>query len=162
NINQPCDPTVTGVCGAGSCVCTPITRSCGEGTCLGVETCDYFGSPTHYSGCTAQTACTGPGTGPDCGICDGKDNDFDGVGDGFTVGCAAPIPIQSITRAGNVVTLTTATTERFSASATVIVAGVTDASFNGTFTIATVPDDQHITYAQAGANATSSGGTVGS
>jgi hypothetical protein len=162
NVNQPCNPATPGACGAGSCVCTPITRSCGSGTCLGIEHCDYFGSGTHYSGCDATQACTGPGSGPDCGICDGADNDCDGVCDGFTVGCAAPIAIAAITRVGGVVTVTTAETHPLVMSQSVVVSGVGAAGFDGTFTVTSVPDNTHLTYAQAGANAASSGGTIGS
>lgn len=86
NNAQICDGS-PGSCGAGACVCTPITRSCGQGTCLGVETCNYSANPTHYSGCSAAAACNG--AGPDCGICDGQDNDCDGVCDGFTIACSS-------------------------------------------------------------------------
>ena len=85
NAAQICDGS-GGSCGTGSCVCAPITRSCGQGTCLGLETCDYSANPTHYSGCSAAPACNG--NGPDCGICDGNDNDCDGVCDGFTIACS--------------------------------------------------------------------------
>jgi uncharacterized protein (TIGR03382 family) len=80
-------------CGAGSCVCVPLVRNCGTGTCLGTQTCgDTNGDGTFdtangtWGACNAPQACTG--TGPDCGICDGKDNDCDGVCDGFTLGCS--------------------------------------------------------------------------
>ena len=109
NNSQIC--TANGDCGgANTCNCTPITRSCGQGACLGTQTCN-FGLPGHYTACTAPTACT-PGNcsvhtatsctqdsqcpvgetcnnaGPDCGICDGNDNDCDGICDGFTEGCS--------------------------------------------------------------------------
>ncbi len=63
-------------------------------------------------------------------------------------------------RSGNVVTITTTAAHNFSVGYTVTVAGVTDLSFNGTFTIASVPSTTTFTYAQVGSNATSGSGTV--
>ncbi len=70
------------------------------------------------------------------------------------------IAISTITRATNTVTVTTAINHTFSVGQSVVVAGVTNASFNGTFTIATVPAANKITYTQNGANGSSSGGTA--
>jgi hypothetical protein len=73
--------------------------------------------------------------------------------------------ISAISRTSNVVTVTcsaphglfvTANTESYG----VVIAGVTDTSFNRTFLVATVPDTTHITYAQTAANASSSSGTA--
>ncbi|CAN5534790.1 hypothetical protein BH11MYX1_BH11MYX1_10660 [soil metagenome] len=94
NANTTCKNA--GDCGGGTCDCKPLTKSCGTGTCLGVQVCgDTNGDGVFdtangtYGACTAPQACTG--TGPDCGICDGQDNDCDGVCDGFTTGCSTII-----------------------------------------------------------------------
>lgn len=68
--------------------------------------------------------------------------------------------ISTISRQTGSVTLTTTVIHDFHVGDTVEVSGVTDNSFNGTFTIATVPSTTTITYAQSGSNSTSSGGTV--
>lgn len=63
-------------------------------------------------------------------------------------------------RASNVVTITTTTAHNLNVGQQVTISGVADASFNGTFTIASVPSATTFTYSQTGANATSGGGTV--
>ncbi len=63
-------------------------------------------------------------------------------------------------RAANVVTITTTSPHGLGAGQTVTISGVSDSSFNGTFTIATVPSTTAFTYAQTGPAATSGGGTV--
>ena len=68
--------------------------------------------------------------------------------------------ISSAVRSSNVVTITTATPHGFPVGMSVLIAGVTDTSFNGTFTIASVPTTTTFTYAQTAANASSSGGTA--
>jgi len=86
-----------GDCGTGNtCVCAPLVRNCGTGTCLGTQTCgDTNGDGTfdtangQWGACNAPQVCVG--VGPDCGICDGKDNDCDGVCDGFSIGCSTII-----------------------------------------------------------------------
>src|SRR3989442_1059325 len=65
-------------------------------------------------------------------------------------------------RTSNTVTITTTAAHSFVVGQTVVISGVTDASFNGTFSIATVPSTTTFTYSQTGANATSGGGTVSS
>ena len=62
--------------------------------------------------------------------------------------------------ATGVVTITTSSPHPLSIGQTITVAGVTDASFNGTFTISDVPSATTLTYNQAGASATSGSGTV--
>jgi hypothetical protein len=59
-----------------------------------------------------------------------------------------------------VVTITTSSPHALSIGQTITVAGVADASFNGTFTILDVPSASTLTYAQAGPTATSGSGTV--
>ena len=62
--------------------------------------------------------------------------------------------------ATGVVTITTSSPHALNIGQTITVSGVTDASFNGTFTISDVPSSTTLTYAQAGASATSGSGTV--
>lgn len=69
--------------------------------------------------------------------------------------------ITSAVRTSNVVTITTdAIPHGYITGMSILIAGVTDASFNGTFTIASVPTTTTFTYAQTAANASSSGGTA--
>ena len=68
--------------------------------------------------------------------------------------------ISAISRTSNVVTVTTATPTGLLPTDQVIIAGVTDTSFNGTFPIASIIDSLHFTYAQTHANGSSSGGTA--
>src|SRR5713226_7152874 len=63
-------------------------------------------------------------------------------------------------RTANVVTITTTSPHGLGTGQSVTIAGVSDSSFNGTFTIASVPSTTTFTYAQTGSNATSGGGTV--
>ena len=58
------------------------------------------------------------------------------------------------------VTITTSSPHGLNIGQSVTIAGVTDASFNGTFVIADVPTVTTLTYAQAGVAATSGSGTV--
>ena len=62
--------------------------------------------------------------------------------------------------ATGVVTITTTGSHGLNIGQSVTIAGVTDASFNGTFTIQDVPSPTTLTYAQAGATASSGSGTV--
>jgi hypothetical protein len=62
--------------------------------------------------------------------------------------------------ATGVVTITTTTSHGLNIGQSITIAGVADASFNGTFTIQDVPNATTLTYAQAGAAATSGSGTV--
>lgn len=69
--------------------------------------------------------------------------------------------ITSAVRSTNVVTITTGTTPHgYPVGMSVLIAGVTTSTFNGTFTIASVPTTTTFTYAQTAANASSSGGTA--
>jgi uncharacterized protein (TIGR03382 family) len=58
-----------------------LTRTCGQGTCTGTEKCTGG-----VWGGTPADACTAPPINPE--ICDGKDNDCDGVCDGLQLGCS--------------------------------------------------------------------------
>ncbi len=68
--------------------------------------------------------------------------------------------ISAISRSANIVTVTTATPTGMLPTDQVIIAGVTDTSYNGTFPIASIIDSLHFTYAQEGADSSSSGGTA--
>jgi hypothetical protein len=70
------------------------------------------------------------------------------------------VTVTAISRAANVVTVTTAGPHGVNPVGGVIIAGVTDASYNGTFSVATILDSTHFTYAQSGANSSSSGGSA--
>lgn len=72
----------------------------------------------------------------------------------------ASVAITTAVRTSNVVTITTAEAHSFPVGMSVLIAGVTDATFNGTFTIASVPSSTTFTYAQTASNASSSGGTA--
>lgn len=88
----------------------------------------------------------------------GLDNLYSGPG-GFCAATIAAAP-NGVSRSGNVVTVTTTTAHGFSAGVQVTIAGVTDSSFNGTFTITSILGPTRFTYAQTAGNATSGGGTA--
>lgn len=67
--------------------------------------------------------------------------------------------VSSVSRTGNVVTVTTSGNHGFSAGQPVALNNVVDKSFNGQFTIASTPAGDTFTFNQTGANASSSGGT---
>ncbi len=75
---------------------------------------------------------------------------------------AATIASNGAVRKSNVVTITTTAPHGFSVGQSVIIAGVSDTSFNGTFTIASVPSSSTFTYAQTGTDTStpSGGGTA--
>lgn len=73
--------------------------------------------------------------------------------DGFTV--------SAISVTSNIVTLTTSIAHNFVVGDNIRVHGVTNTSFNGTFTITETPTATTLRYSQALANTSSSGGTVG-
>ena len=83
------------------------------------------------------------------------------------MGDAAQEPLLTILASPNgavrlnaVVTIATSVVHGYVAGQTVTVAGVTDASFNGTFLVASVPTVSTFTYLQVGTPAGSGGGTV--
>jgi mucin-19 len=69
------------------------------------------------------------------------------------------VAISAISRVSNVVTATVASTSTFFTGQVINISGVTDTSFNGTFTI-TARTSTTLTYAQSAANASSTGGSV--
>jgi hypothetical protein len=80
---------------------------------------------------------------------------------------AANVPITSIGRSAGVVTVTTASAHGLyynsaqpaNSQSPALIAGVADASFNGTFYITATPSFNTLTYAQTGSDAKSSAGT---
>jgi YVTN family beta-propeller protein len=63
-------------------------------------------------------------------------------------------------RSSNTVTITTTAAHGLTVNEQVKIAGVDDSSFDGTFTVATVPSSTSFTYTQTGSDATSGNGTV--
>lgn len=63
-------------------------------------------------------------------------------------------------RSNNVVTITATTVHNFAVGDSVTIGGVADASFDGNFTIASVPSGATFTYSQAGSDAASGAGTA--
>jgi hypothetical protein len=74
----------------------------------------------------------------------------------------AGVAIKAITRKSNVVTVTLAKTYILDASVPdmVVISGVADPSFNGTFTVMKVGSGTQFRYSQPGENANSSGGSA--
>ena len=76
----------------------------------------------------------------------------------------APHPVivagTGANRSGNVVTITTAAPHQIFAGQSATISGVADTTFNGTFTVASVPSPTTFTYQQTAANAVSGGGSV--
>jgi hypothetical protein len=70
------------------------------------------------------------------------------------------VEIAAISRAGNLVTVTTATPHGFYAGKMAEIRGVADSSYNGPATIFNTPGATQFTYANAGSDGSSSGGTV--
>src|ERR1700722_6752077 len=68
--------------------------------------------------------------------------------------------ISAISRASNIVTVATAAPTGLLPTDHVIIAGVTDTTYDGTFPVASIIDSQHFTYAQTNSNSSSSGGTA--
>jgi len=72
----------------------------------------------------------------------------------------ASAAISTIVRTSNVVTVTTATAHGLEVNATAVLSGVTTASFDGGWTVASTPTPTSFTYAQTAANASDTTGTV--
>lgn len=70
------------------------------------------------------------------------------------------IPITSMVRSGNTVTLTAASSTNLVKFNTFSIVNATDSSFNGVFAVATSPSANVITYTQVGSNASTTGGFI--
>jgi hypothetical protein len=81
----------------------------------------------------------------------------EGEGDVTVVGIE---PVTSITRLSNVATVTTTWNHGFSNGQTVVIAGNSVGSFNGTHVITSVASTTTFTFASSGTNATGTGGTA--
>jgi len=68
--------------------------------------------------------------------------------------------ISAISRTSNVVTVTTSSAHNLLATDQVVIAGVTDTTYNGTFAVASIISSTQFTYNQTAANSSSSGGTA--
>jgi YVTN family beta-propeller protein len=77
----------------------------------------------------------------------------------ITVNAIVAAPSGAV-RSNNLVTITTTTTLGLTPNEVVLITGVADASFNGTFTVTSVPSSTTFTYAQTAPNRTSGGGSV--
>ena len=83
-----------------------------------------------------------------------------GAGACSTATFAPRPPIVTAIRSGNVVTITTTVPHLMSVGKSVTIQGVANTSFNGTFTVTSVPSPTSFTFNQTAANASSSGGIV--
>ena len=76
----------------------------------------------------------------------------------------APHPVilagTGANRAGNVVTITTTTPHQIFVGQSATISGVANSTFNGVFTVVSVPSPTTFTYKQTAANAVSGGGSV--
>lgn len=77
-----------------------------------------------------------------------------------TLAPSSPITIISLTRSGGIVTAVTSGPSGVFPSDVITIAGAVDSSFDGTFTVATVINSTTFTYAQAGADGSTSGGSI--
>jgi len=83
-----------------------------------------------------------------------------GPGAGPTAVADVIANISAISRTSNIVTVTTAAPTGLLPTDQVVIAGVTDTTYNGTFPVASIIDSLHFTYAQTNSNSSSSGGTA--
>src|SRR5579863_10057261 len=72
----------------------------------------------------------------------------------------ASVNLTAISRTSNVVTATTASAHGQAVGTAIWIQGVTDTSYNGIYTIASVPTTTSLTYVQNAANGSSTGGTA--
>lgn len=73
---------------------------------------------------------------------------------------ACPVSITGMSYANGVVTITTNLPHGLAAAGTAVVANMANAAFNGSFTVATVPNSYQLTYALAAATAFATDSTV--
>lgn len=73
----------------------------------------------------------------------------------------AASPIGAV-RASNVVTLTTVSPHNITTGDSIVVSGVTDSSFDGTFTVTSTPTTTTLQYSQTASDATSGSGSISS
>ena len=83
-----------------------------------------------------------------------------GAGTCSTATFAPKPPIVTAIRSSNVVTITTTVPHQLFVGKTVTIQGVANTSFNGAFTIISVPSPTTFTYKQTAADASSTGGAV--
>ncbi|HEX2715989.1 MAG TPA: hypothetical protein VHM88_27715, partial [Candidatus Acidoferrales bacterium] len=93
-------------------------------------------------------------------ILNGPQQFFASITGGGTVMVATIASTNGAARGSNIVTITTTSAHGLSVGQSVTISGVSDSSFNGTFTISSVPTTTTFTYAQTGTDATSGGGSV--
>ena len=74
----------------------------------------------------------------------------------------ATIAASGAVRSSNAVTITTTADHNIRAGQIVMITGVTDTSFNGTFVVAVVPSPTTFSFSQAGSDATSGSGSISS
>ena len=91
----------------------------------------------------------------------GRNPYTDDVMDGYY--CSNTVTIDTpansgAVRASNVVTIKTIYSHRFSVGQTIGIGGIADSSFNGKYTITSIPTAKTFTYSQTGPNATSGNG----
>ena len=72
----------------------------------------------------------------------------------------AAVTISSISRASNVVTVTTPVAHQFAVGNPIVVLFCDDPSFNGNFTVASAPSSTTLTFSQVGMDASSSHGRI--
>jgi microcystin-dependent protein/GTP-binding protein EngB required for normal cell division len=67
--------------------------------------------------------------------------------------------ISTISRSSNIVTVNSSGNHGLSVGETVVISGVANSAFNGTFTVTAVPGETSFRFSQTAANASSTGGT---
>lgn len=83
-----------------------------------------------------------------------------GIATRGTPAYVASVAITSVVRTSNVVTVTTSSAHGLEATATAVLSGVTDTSFDGGWQLTAVPTPTTFTFAQTAANASDTTGTV--
>jgi glucose/arabinose dehydrogenase len=78
----------------------------------------------------------------------------------YPTGAPSPHDVGEAVRLDDVVTITTGSPHQLRSGNQVVISGIDDGSFNGSFSIASVPSTMTFTYAQSGGNAQSGNGTA--